>query len=102
MTLGTGSWIGRCGRRDYCFIRNGVGDVVVWPRHLFDNPACDLLKFVHFFSAVKTYLEPRKKDGYCRPQVTLELYIHKIDYPIAGMYPEFYGLEGLKIYAYRS
>ena len=82
--------------------RQGIGDVEVWPRHLFVNPACDLLKFVRFFSAVKTYLEPREKDDYCRPQVTLELYIHKIDHPIAGMYPEFYGLEGLKIYAYRS
>lgn len=82
--------------------RQGIGDIEVWPRHLFVNPACDLLKFVRFFSAVKTYLEPREKDNYCRPQVTLELYIHKIDHPIAGMYPEFYGLEGLKIYAYRS
>lgn len=80
----------------------GIGDVTVWPRHLFVNPACDLLKFVRFFSAVKTYLEPREKDDFYRPQVTLELYIHKIDLPIAGMYPEFYGLEGLKIYAYRS
>lgn len=80
----------------------GIGDVEIWPRHLFVNPACDLLKFVRFFSAVKTYLEPREKDDHCRPQVTLELYIHKIDHPIAGMYPEFYGLEGLKIYAYRS
>lgn len=80
----------------------GVGDIEVWPRHLFVNPACDLLKFVRFFSAVKTYLEPREKDDHCRPQVTLELYIHKIDHPIAGMYSEFYGLGGLKIYAYRS
>lgn len=82
--------------------RQGIGDVEIWPRHLFVNPACDLLKFVRFFSAVKTYLEPREKDDCCWPQVTLELYIHKIDHPIAGMYPKFYGLEGLKIYAYRS
>lgn len=80
----------------------GIGDIEIWPRHLFVNPTCDLLKFVRFFSAVKTYLEPSEKDDDCRLQVTLELYIHKIDHPIAGMYPEFYGLEGLKIYAYRS
>lgn len=80
----------------------GVGDVEVWPRHLFVNPACDLLKFVRFFAAVKTYLISKEEGDYHRPQITLELYIHKIDHPIAGMYTEFYGLEGLKIYAYRS
>lgn len=80
----------------------GVGDVEVWPRHLFVNPACDLLKFVRFFAAVKTYLVSKEEDNYHRPQITLELYVHKIDHPIAGMYSEFYGLEGLKIYAYRS
>lgn len=82
--------------------RQGIGDVEVWPRYLFVNPACDLLKFVRFFSTVKTYLVSKEEDNYQRPQIALELYIHKIDHPIAGMYPEFYGLEGLKIYAYRS
>lgn len=80
----------------------GIGDVEVWPRHLFVNPACDLLKYVRFFSAVKTYLEPKEETYPYQPQVALELYIHKVDHPIAGMYPEFYGLEGLSIYAYRS
>lgn len=82
--------------------RQGIGDIEVQTRRLFVNPACDLLKFVRFFSAAKTYLVPRENDHYYRPQITLELYIHQIDHPIAGMYSELYGLEGLNIYAYRS
>lgn len=79
----------------------GIGDIEIWPRHLFVNPASDLLKYVRFFSAVKTYLVQETEEDYYKPQITLELYIHKIDHPIAGMYPEFYGLKGLSIYAYR-
>lgn len=79
----------------------GIGDIEAWPRHLFVNPATDLLKYVRFFSAVKTYLEPKEEDVYHRPQITIELYIHKADHPIAGMYPEPYGLEGLSVYVYR-
>lgn len=29
------------------------GDIEIWPRRLFVNPATDLLKYVYFFSAVK-------------------------------------------------
>lgn len=39
----------------------GVGeDIQAWPRRMFVNPACDLLKYVRFFSAVKSYLTSRK------------------------------------------
>ena len=33
----------------------GIGDIEMHSRHLFVNPACDLLKYVYFFSAAKTY-----------------------------------------------
>lgn len=48
----------------------GIGDVEVHPRRLFINPACDLLKFVRFFAAAKTYLEPKVEEIYYQPQIT--------------------------------
>lgn len=80
----------------------GIGDVEAHPRRLFVNPACDLLKYVRFFSAVKTHLEPKEKMRYYQPQVTLEIYIHEEDQPIVEMYPELCGLEGMSVYVYQS
>lgn len=80
----------------------GIGDIAVGSRRLFVNPASDLLKYVRYFAAVKDYLVLKEDAHFPRSKIEIELYIHKIDHPIAGMYPEFYGLEGLKIYAYRS
>ena len=80
----------------------GIGDIAVGSRRLFVNPSSDLLKYVRYFSAVKDYLVPGEDARFPRSKIEIELYIHKIDHPIAGMYPELYGLEGLKVYAYRS
>lgn len=80
----------------------GIGDIAVGSRRLFVNPSSDLLKYVRYFSAVKDYLVPEEDARFPRSKIEIELYIHKIDHPIAGMYPELYGLEGLKVYAYRS
>lgn len=73
-----------------------------YPRYLFVNPASDLLKFVRYFSAVKAYLMPKENVPFSRPEIKINLYIHKIDHPIAGMYLELHGLEGLSVYVYRS
>lgn len=80
----------------------GIGDIAVGLRRLFVNPSSDLLKYVRYFSAVKDYLVPEDDTHFQQSKIEIELYIHKIDHPIAGMYPELYGLEGLRIYAYRS
>ena len=78
----------------------GIGDIEAHPRRLFVNPATDLLKYVRFFSAVKTYLAPRgEPNDY---PITIELYIQQADLPIVKMYQELYGLEGLTVYVYRS
>lgn len=80
----------------------GIGDIAVGLRRLFVNPSSDLLKYVRYFSAVKDYLVSEEDANFPQSKIEIELYIHKIDHPIAGMYPELYGLEGLKVYAYRS
>lgn len=78
----------------------GIGDIEIHPRRLFVNPATDLLKYVRFFSAVKTYLVLKEELNYY--PITIELYIQKADLPIAKMYPELYGMEGLTVYVYQS
>lgn len=80
----------------------GIGDIAVGSRRLFVNPASDLLKYVRYFAAVKDYLVTEKDARFPWSKIEIELYIHKIDHPIVGMYSELYGLEGLKVYAYRS
>lgn len=81
----------------------GIGeDVQAWPRRLFVNPACDLLKYVRFFSAVKTYLEPKDDRGYYHEKPAFEVYVYEEDRPIVWMYPEMKKLEGLTVYVYRS
>lgn len=79
----------------------GIGDIEAHPRRLFVNPACDLLKYVRFFSAVKTHLEPKEEINCYQPQITLEIYIHEEDQPIVEMYPELNGLEGVSVYVYQ-
>ena len=80
----------------------GIGDIEMHSRHLFVNPACNLLKYVHFFSAAKTYLGEKSTEKAYWPKITLELCIWPEDTPIAGMYPELLDLKGLTVYVYRS
>jgi len=81
----------------------GIGDIEAHPRRLFVNPACDLLKYVRFFSAVKTYLAPvKEEDKYRHVQITLEIYVRRDDLPIVEMYPDLNKMEGWKTGVYRS
>ena len=81
----------------------GVGeDIQAWPRRMFVNPACDLLKYVRFFSAVKAYLTPRDGPDYYQQKTAMELYLYGEDMPIAGMYPEIWEAEEVSAYVYRS
>ena len=76
--------------------------VQVWPRRMFVNPACDLLKYVRFFSAVKSYLMSREKPDYYQERIEMDLYLYEEDMPIAGMYPEIWESEEVSAYVYRS
>ena len=78
----------------------GIGDIETYSRRLFVNPASDLLKYVRFFSAAKTYLIQRAEPSYYT--ITIEIYVHKEDQPIVEMYPDLCGLEGLSVHVYRS
>lgn len=78
-----------------------VGDIAIGTRRLFVNPACDLLKYVRFFSAAKDHLGERENE-YRYYRITIELYIYPEDRSIAKMYPKINELEGLSIYVYRS
>lgn len=81
----------------------GVGeDVQAWPRRMFVNPACDLLKYVRFFSAVKAYLTPREGLDYYQQRTAMDLYLYGEDKPIAGMYPEIWKSREVSAYVYRS
>lgn len=81
----------------------GIGeDVQAWPRRLFVNSACDLLKYVRFFSAVKTQLELTKGREYYQERTEMEIYIHEEDTPIVMMYPEMQELEEVTVCVYRS
>ena len=77
-----------------------VGDIAVENRRLFVNPACDLLKYVRFFSAVKDHLGEKEND-FLYNRITIELYIYPEDLPIAGMYSNLNEMEGLSVYVYR-
>ena len=80
----------------------GIGDIEAYPRHIFVNPACDLLKFVRFFAAVKSYLVPSESEDAWRPQIMLELIISREDAAIAKMYPALTELEGVSLYVLKS
>lgn len=80
----------------------GIGDIEAYPRHVFVNPACDLLKFVRFFVAVKSYLVPKENEGVWKPQIMLELIISREDAAIAKMYPALTELEGVFLYVFKS
>lgn len=76
------------------------GDYVDWPYRYYCNPACDLLKFVYFFAAVKNHMEMLRTN----PQISREPYyrvcIRPEDRPILEMYPDVMESEGLEVYEY--
>lgn len=77
----------------------GVGDIEIEARRLFVNPACDLLKYVRFFSAAKDQLDGKEND-YRYYHITIELYIYSEDRPIARMYPKINEMKGVSLYVY--
>jgi len=95
---------------DY-YIENGVeggillndpkqGDVEVYPKRYYLNPAFDILKLVHFFSTVKGDVDLAKKMHV--PEIQRFLVVWPEDLEVAKMYPDVNEAKGVSILAYRS
>ncbi len=78
------------------------GDYVNWPYRYFCNPACDLLKFVYFFSAAKNLMELRESELGWNVDLRYAICVRREDLPILEMYPDVMTMEGLKIYEYTN
>lgn len=94
---------------DY-YIENGVkggillkepkqGDVEVYPRRYYLNPAFDILKLVHFFSTVKNDIEMSQRLHL--PEIQRILVVHQEDLEVARMYDDVNEAKGVSILAYR-
>lgn len=78
------------------------GDIELWPRRLFVNPACDLLKFFYFYAAVKAYRQMQAgMAGYHPYQLNYELYIYPEDDALAHLYRDVEKMEEATFYHYR-
>ncbi len=80
----------------------GSGDIEIWPRRLFVNPAADLLKFVYFFAAVKEQMALMENHDLCVKPIHYEIYILPMDQAILRMYPEIILSEEVTVYGYQS
>lgn len=77
-----------------------VGDYVDWPYRYFCNPACDLLKFVNFFSVTKEKIALHKSMPYISEEPYYAICIRPEDRPILEMYSDVMEMEGLEVYEY--
>ena len=79
------------------------GDRVVWPVRYFINPAYDILKFVYFFSTVKSLiLLLESNDIGARIEVQYAMILYKEDTKILRMYPDVVMSERVTFYLYQS
>lgn len=81
-------------------LSNAQGDYEDWPYRYFCNPACDLLKFVYFFSAAKSTREVYQNMPYIKHELCYAVCIRPEDRPILEMYPDVMEMEGLEVYEY--
>lgn len=92
------------------YIENGVpggyrlkqpklGDIEVYPKRYYLNPAFDILKLVHFFSEVKDDLD-NPPDGYVSP-IEYFMVVYPEDLEVAKMYPDVNEAKGVNIRVYR-
>ena len=81
-------------------LSNAEGDYEDWPYRYFCNPACDLLKFVYFFSAAKSTMEVYQNTPEIKHELCYAICIRPEDKPILEMYPDVMEMEGLKVYEY--
>lgn len=71
-----------------------------WPYRYFCNPACDLLKFVYFFAAVKNHMAVLHDNPLVSKEPYYRVCIRPEDRPILEMYPDVMGADGLEVYEY--
>ena len=87
---------------EVCYDRK-YGDIQIWPMWYYINPAYDLLKFVYFFSEVKSSLKTRDDDDLCYvPKIEFTIILHQEDQRILQMYPDVLQSERVKVLVYRS
>ncbi len=77
------------------------GDIERWPYRYFVNPACDLLKYVYFFSAAKELLK-LLEDSSVHTPLRYAICYDEGDVGILRMYPDVIEMEGIQFYEYRS
>ena len=86
---------------EICYDRS-CGDVQVWPMWYYINPACDLLKFVYFFSEAKSHLR-RQDDNYnLTPKIEFTIILQQEDRRILQMYPDVLQSERVNVLVYQS
>lgn len=77
-----------------------LGDIEVYPKRYYLNPAFDILKLVYFFSEVKDDLE-NPLEGYVSP-IEYYMVVRSEDLEVAKMYPDVNEAEGVNFLAYRT
>lgn len=75
------------------------GDIEVYPKRYYLNPAFDILKLVYFFSAVKNDME--NADTPFMPVVHRILVVNREDWEVATMYTDVNKWKEAEILAYR-
>ena len=76
------------------------GDIEIYPKRYYVNPAFDILKLVYFFSAVKNDME-NNINPYM-PAIERILVVQQEDLKVAGMYPDVTERKEVSFLAYRS
>ncbi len=77
------------------------GDIERWPYRYFVNPACDLLKYIYFFSAAKELLKLLENPSLHTP-LRYAICYDEGDVGILRLYPDVIEMEGMQFYEYRS
>ena len=75
------------------------GDVEVYPKRYYLNPAFDILKLVHFFATVKMDVEVSKTTH--MPEIQRILVVYREDLDVARMYEDVNEAKGVDIRVYR-
>lgn len=78
-----------------------LGDVAVWPKWYYINPAYDLLKFVYFFTQVKSMAQTKDINPFST-EIEFIIVLHREDCKILKMYPDVYQSERVSLLVYQS
>lgn len=76
-------------------------DIEIWPRRLFVSPATDLLKYVRFFDAVKSWLHMENHQEWNITKIKYELYAPAKDEAIVRMYQDVNEAKGASLFLFR-